>query len=222
MNAKVLANFTEAYRVFVGVREMILSGEFLPGEKLTEEYISNLLDTSRYTVKLALSKVEEEGLVVHDPYKGYTVSKLDLGDSLELLEARALIEGLIGRIAAVRITEEEIEKLKNILREMRKTSNEKDFHAYSKLNTVFHETIYASSRNEGLTKIVSNLKTRVIRYQYKIAFIPGRTEKSLEEHEEMLNALASHDSAWASEAMRKHVLSVRETVQNYNKLLEVA
>ncbi|MEM0134861.1 MAG: GntR family transcriptional regulator [Thermoplasmatales archaeon] len=219
--AKSNADFTESYRVFIQIRELIMSGEYLPGEKLTEQYISDLFNTSRYTVKIALSKIEEEGLVKLDPYKGYTVAKIDLAESIELLEARALIEGLIGRIAAVKITENEIRKLREILQDMRNSVEEKDFHTYSKLNTLFHETIYAATKNNGLLKVVSNLKTRVIRYQYKVAYIPGRTPKSLEEHERILNALENHDSEKASEAMQKHVLSVKQTIEEYHKLLEV-
>lgn len=216
------ADFTESFRVYTLVREMVISGEFLPGEKLTEQYISDMLNTSRYTVKLALSKIEEEGLAERDPYRGYTVSKLDIGESLELLEARALVEGLIGRIVAVKATEEDLQHLRKILDEMHKSEEMKDYNTYSKLNTIFHETIYAASRNPGLSKVVSNLKTRIIRYQYKIAYIPGRTSMSIEEHEKIYRALASHDPDLATNAMTQHVLSVRKTVEDYNKLLEVA
>ena len=83
LDAKLDAIPTEMERVFQQIKTKIAEGEFLPGERLTEQYLSDTLETSRYTVKLALTKLEENGVVKQTPYKGYVVSRISLEESVE-------------------------------------------------------------------------------------------------------------------------------------------
>jgi DNA-binding GntR family transcriptional regulator len=220
LDAKMDAIPTEMERVFQQIKTKIAEGEFLPGERLTEQYLSDTLETSRYTVKLALTKLEEIGVVKQTPYKGYVVSRISLEESVELLKARGLIEGLIGSISAQKITDKEISELEKILFEMNKAIRETNYDEYSKLNTQFHNVIYRSTKNASLADIAMRLKMRIIRYQYKISYIPGRADTSIREHEEIFKALKLHNSELSGKLMTDHVNSVLQSIlSNYNLMV---
>ena len=220
LDAKLDAIPTEMERVFQQIKTKIAEGEFLPGERLTEQYLSDTLETSRYTVKLALTKLEENGVVKQTPYKGYVVSRISLEESVELLKARGLIVGLIGSISAQKITDKEISELEKILFEMNEAIREANYDEYSKLNTQFHNVIYKSTKNTSLADIAMRLKMRIIRYQYKISYIPGRADTSIREHEEIFKALKLHNSELSGKLMTDHVNSVLQSIlSNYNLMV---
>lgn len=93
---------SQSMRALVRLREMLLSGLFAPGEHLSELRLVDLLGVSRSPVRLALTRLEHEGLVEMRPSSGYVVrafTSLELTDAIEL---RGVLEGAVARIAAER------------------------------------------------------------------------------------------------------------------------
>ena len=103
--------------VFENLREAILEGKLKPGQRLMEVQLAEQLGVSRTPVREAIRKLELEGLVVMLPRKGAYVANMSLKDIMDVLEVRASLEGLAAYLAAERISDEDIKKLKDISEE---------------------------------------------------------------------------------------------------------
>ncbi len=219
MTSKVTPKISEQERVYGELRDSIMTGMYLPGEKLTEESVSRTFETSRSTVRLCLSMLERDGIVSLEPRRGFMVSKISIDEALELLEARSRIESYVGRLAAKKITEEKIEDMEFLLDEMNIAIIKQDYDRYSLLNTEFHGIIYQSAANKGLEYVSLQLKTKIIRLQYKIAHIKGRPERSIKEHAEIFQALKERNEEKTEGLLRSHIDGIRELIlENYGLL----
>src|SRR6478672_12728801 len=93
------------------LREAIVRGDIAPEARLVESEISTNFSMSRGAVRTALIRLEEEGLVVREPHRGARVRKVSNEEAVEILQARAVLEGLAARQAAERIDEAGTERL---------------------------------------------------------------------------------------------------------------
>ena len=206
-------------RVLSELRNSIVLGKYLPGEHLVEEDLARAFNSSRSTIRLCLTILERDGIVTEGTPRGFYVSKIDLQETLELLEARIRIETLAGSLAAKRINEGGLRQLKDTLTQMELSIEERDFMRYSLLNSEFHSLVYGASGNKSLEYVGVQLKTRIIRLQYKIAFIQGRPQKSLREHKEIYEALKNRDGPRVERLIRKHIGGIKRAIEkNYGLL----
>jgi DNA-binding GntR family transcriptional regulator len=83
------------------LRDAILTGSFQPGERLTEEVIAELLGLSRGTIRGSLRLLMHEGLILQEPYRGYSVRSLTSRDAWELFTLRNALEAFAARLFAV-------------------------------------------------------------------------------------------------------------------------
>ena len=96
---------------------------------------------------------------------------------------------------------------------MRVRVEKKDAIGYSDLNARFHQLIWAAADHATASRLVGSLKSQSIRLQYQTILRPGRTERSLREHEAIFNAIAAHDADAAEAAMQEHLEEVVETLR---------
>ena len=87
------------------LRAAIVSGEIAPDARLVEAEVSSTFGMSRGAVRTALIRLEQDGLVVREPHRGARVRKVSNEEAVEILQARAVLEGLAARQAAERIDE---------------------------------------------------------------------------------------------------------------------
>ena len=84
---------------------------------------------------------------------------------------------------------------------------------YSELNAEFHQRIWRVADHQTAARLLANLKSQSIRFQYRTILRPGRTERSLREHELIVEALASRDPDASEAAMRQHLSEVVGTLR---------
>ncbi|MGO0802558.1 GntR family transcriptional regulator, partial [Clostridioides difficile] len=150
--------------VFENLREAILEGKLKPGQRLMEVQLAEQLGVSRTPVREAIRKLELEGLVVMLPRKGAYVANMSLKDIMDVLEVRASLEGLAAYLAAERISDEDIKKLKDISEEFKKSTLESDVDALLKLDVEFHECIFKATNNKKLIQLINSLWEQVYRF----------------------------------------------------------
>jgi len=126
---------------------------------------------------------------------------------------RRMDEAMLARRAATRATPANLRDLRQVVVEMRRRVEEKDAIGYSDLNARFHQLIWAAADHATASRLVGSLKSQSIRLQYQTILRPGRTERSLREHEAIFDALKAHDPDAAEEAMRTHLAEVQETLR---------
>lgn len=200
----------EAYR---RLREAIVSGHFQPNERLVEAAVATELGTGRSAVRAALVRLDQEGLVTLEPNRGARVRLISDREALEIEEVRAALEGLLVGRAAVKATDADLLDLSKVLVEMQERVALGDSIGYSELNARFHQRIWATADHPTAGRLVGGLKSQSIRLQYQTILRPGRTERSMREHELIFSALAAHDPQAAEAAMREHLGEVLETLK---------
>ncbi|APD08311.1 MULTISPECIES: GntR family transcriptional regulator [Thermus] len=199
---------TEVQQAYHLLREAILTGELLPGQRLVEKDLSERFGLGRAAIRTALAKLEQDGLVESAPYRGAWVRAISEEEAVEVLEARMALECLAARYAARRATPEEVARLREILAEMRERFAQGDLLGMSELNAAFHRTLVEASRHQTAKRLIEALRAQGVRHQYRTVLVPGRSQRSLEEHARILEAVAARNEEGAERAMREHLEGV--------------
>ena len=190
-----------AYRA---LREAIVDGRLHPNQRLIEADVARLLGAGRTTVRAALVRLEQEGLVERERNRGARVRLVSDREALEIEEVRVSLEQLMAKHAAQNLTPEGLADLRAMLQEMTAHVEADDPVGYSELNARFHSRIWSLADLGVAERMLRNLKSQSIRFQYRTILEPGRPERSLREHVRIVEALASRDPDASEAAMRDH------------------
>jgi DNA-binding GntR family transcriptional regulator len=195
------------------LREAIVTGRFQPSERLVEADVARELGVGRSAVRTALARLEHEGLVEHERHRGARVRLVEAREAVEILETRAVLEGLAARHAAQNATPEDIEGLRAILAEMRRRLDARDLLGASDQNAVLHGRILEISAHATAARLIATLKSQLVRFQYRTIMLPGRSEHSFAEHSALVRAIAAGDPDQAEHAMRTHLSHVADALR---------
>ena len=186
------------------IAESILSGELMPGDRVTEKNMAQKLGVSQAPVRDAIRDLVLMGFLKSEPFKGATVRSFTQEDLNEVYLVRASLESLGARLAAPLITDEDIQKLEKILKDMVAAAKKGDVLGSSRLNTEFHGSILEISGNRLLLKLMNTLHfgywtiVTTRRPEFKLEYIAER-------HKEILDALKTRNANKAMRAMQKHI-----------------
>lgn len=193
--------------------EDILNGRLQPGERLSEIALANEFNVSQAPVREALKSLEVLGLVTSMPYKG-TIIRTSVEKSMEeYFQVRTALEGLAGRLAAENATEEEIQALEKLARDMVKAAKAGDRELRTELNRDFHNLIIDASHNFMLISVCRSL--RLGSWSRITSEYTNMTDEAItRRHEQIVDCLKARDAEAAEKAMRDHV---EESLQNFTK-----
>ncbi|MCK9919136.1 GntR family transcriptional regulator [Microbacteriaceae bacterium K1510] len=147
-------------RVLVQLRDLILKGEFAPGERLAEIPIAERLGASRTPVRLAFATLEQEGLVQLSPSGGYVMRSFTRKEIDDTIAVRGTLEGMAVRLIAENgLTREMSDEFRECLKlgDEALESPEMTIDAYAdyvEMNDRFHEAILAFAGNAALTRAI--------------------------------------------------------------------
>jgi DNA-binding GntR family transcriptional regulator len=198
---------------YEALREAIVRGDIAPDARLVEADISASFAMSRGAVRTALIRLEQEGLVVREPHRGARVRKVSDEEAVEILQARAVLEGLAVRQAAERIDDAGAERLLAILARQRELLEEGDLLGASDANADLHAALLELSGHGTALKLIHALNSQSVRYQYRTILIPGRSAASAAEHKAIVDAVVAGRAEEAEAAMRTHLFNVAQAVQ---------
>lgn len=191
--------------VYDKLEEEILSGALKRGEPLTELSLSERLGVSRTPVRSALHRLAEEGLIEITPNRGAVVIGVTKDDLVDIYHIRMRLEGLAAAMAAVKMTEDEKKSLIDAVELSEFYIGKQDAEHLKELDTTFHGAIYQASGSRILCKILSELHRNIKAYRKLSLTVPGRLEKSVEEHREILDAILRSDAEAADRLTSAHV-----------------
>lgn len=200
--------------VFQTLRQAILRGELKPGERLMEIHLAKKLGVSRTPVREAIRKLELEGLVLMIPRKGAVVAEITISDLEDVLEVRMALEELAVKHACKRITEEQLEQMRELSVKFQETLEGDDVGACAQADMKFHEAIYEATGNGRLVQILNNLREQM--YRYRMEYLKDRQTHQLlvREHEEILKALTERDVEKALAVTGCHIERQKEHIIN--------
>lgn len=198
--------------VYSRLEEEILSGELASGCALGEIALAKRLGVSRTPIRSAIHRLAEEGLVEVVPNKGATVLGINTADLIDIYRIRKRLEGLASSLAAERITDEELDKLTEAVDLVEFYIKKNDTEHIRELDTVFHSIIYKASGSRFLSHTLSELHRKIKSYRKRSLSVPGRLEKSAEEHREILDAIKARDTEMADKLTSLHVQRALENM----------
>jgi DNA-binding GntR family transcriptional regulator len=195
------------------LREAIVRGDIAPDSRLVESELSESFDMSRGAVRTALIRLEQDGLVVREPHRGARVRRVSDGEAVEILQARAVLEGLAVRRAAERVDGAGADRLRTCLARQRDLLARGDLLGASDANAELHATLLELSGHGTAVRLITSLNAQTVRYQYRTILIPGRPAASVAEHAAIVEAVVAGRAADAELAMREHLFNVADAVQ---------
>jgi DNA-binding GntR family transcriptional regulator len=203
---------TTAHDVTRVLRRRILEGRYPVDKFIRQDTIALELGVSRIPVREALAKLEAEGLVVREKYRGAMIPRLSFGEIEEIYEMRAMIEPYLIRHAVKNITPEQLAHLKAIVEKSRKTKAVKD---WAGLNIDFHRSLFLAADKPLAMQVLDNLLVRADRYLKLQNFRSSTTkEESDAQHAQILKYVASRDVEGAVAALEKHIKWNADDVKN--------
>lgn len=199
-----------AEQVYRALREMILTGELVPGQKLVQEALSERLGVSRTPLLAAFSKLEKELLVELVPRRGAYVKRLSPLELLHLYDVRLRLEPLGAAEAARNLDAAGRAELEKAFSAYRDCVTDRDAARVRVADFEFHGILMRLSRNSILDRILSSFAIVLASNQRGLM---KPMEKSLAEHEALVEAILRGDEGRAESIMHAHLAEARDAAE---------
>ena len=195
---------TLAEQVYQAVRARIMAGALAPGTFLREKDLE-AMGVSRTPIREALGRLASEGFLERLPHRGFRVPEESLASLLELYPIVAALELLAGRLALERFTPDDVTRLRAINARLAEARDRGDVRAMLELNTEFHRLISERGGNRRLTLLLDDLRSQLTRLELWYYSGRERTQRSIQEHEEIIAAIERGDRPRALELLERNM-----------------
>ena len=186
------------------LRAMILKGDVMPNERLVEADYAERLGTNRANIRRAFARLEQDGLVVSEAFKGTHVRKLTEDEAVEIFEVRGALETLLVAHTAARATEADKTELKSLVKKMKATLTKGDPLAVVRASRAVRLEMWRISGHTTGARLLDNLNSQLVRVWFQAFMMPGRTQDIVREIEAVVDAVCSDSADKAVKAMRRY------------------
>lgn len=217
-------SFSTAEWAFNELWRMIVLRKLAPGQKVTEETLSELLQISRTPLREAIRRLENVGLLTKHRNRTLTVSVLSIDEAEELTLIREQLEALVAIKAAQNshlkpVLVAEAWMLIYEMKVMRESPHSAT--ALLALGDKFHAKLFDISGAERIRTILSQVYLGIERYRLLMNENQNRAYDIVSEHEEIMSAIEKGDQASAEKAMRYHISKARSLyIKELTRVLE--
>ena len=198
------------------IRNRILSGDFVSGERLVETRLATDLGISRGPIREALKQLAAEGLVREEPRRGSYVAAPTMEDVRDLYDLRVAIEARAARLVIERGGRDAFDTLREALDLLHEAVEASDLSQLARADYGFHETICRVSGNRRLLDVfvrnasVMRLLVHMEEGQYYMSF-----EDVEHQHEELLESIEAGDAARTEAMVVEHLEGARDRLMGY-------
>jgi len=193
--------------VYGKLKQAIVNGDLPPDSRLIESRMANVMGISRTPVREAIHKLEREGLLRHNPSGGFFVVGLTRSDIEETFGIRSVLESYAARLAATHHNgEEELDPLEQKIHKYQLHLDQGDLKALLRINTEFHDLLYALSRSPRLIKMINDLQDQIYRFRQVLLKTEENARISNEDHKLMLKLISKRDLEGVESLVREHIL----------------
>jgi GntR family transcriptional regulator, rspAB operon transcriptional repressor len=195
------------------LRQAIVRGELRPGTRLAPNELTERFGVSQTPAREAIQLLVSEGLLRNDSFRGSYVSELTADEYEELYLMRYGIEALASRLGAELITDEGLERMETLLKEMEKAAAAEDVDQFCECDRMFHHVHYSATRRESLIRRTADLRVASERYA-RIAYGMPRVGMldTLRNHRQLLETARAHDGAACEEVIKE---DLRRTLEAF-------
>jgi GntR family transcriptional regulator of vanillate catabolism len=229
------ASRSQMMRALLRLRELILSGEFEPGERMSELPLVERLGVSRTPLRLALATLEHEGLLRNLSGGGYAVRAFTQADMRDAVELRGVLEGTAARFAAERgATRRELRSLRTInaqIEPLLVRADYESFEAYMDLNERFHARMLEIARSPLLDRALEGILSLPFGGVNAMVLTEAELPESRQilviahrHHQGLIEAIEARQGARAEALAREHAriaLTNLEIVLRHREMLDL-
>ncbi|HEV3184415.1 MAG TPA: GntR family transcriptional regulator [Xanthobacteraceae bacterium] len=207
-----------AHRVYRDLRDDIVSMRRQPGQPIVEKEIALKRGVSRTPVREALLRLADEALVDIFPQSGTFVARIPASALPEAILMRTALEQTTARLAAERADAGQLARLNGLIDRQRRVAARGDRDRFHAADEAFHAAIAAAAGHPGIWRFIEQVKIQVDRYRRLTLPVPGRMGRVLDEHKQVLAAIAAHDPDGAAAAMAAHLEALRASIGDVRDL----
>ncbi|UUX49241.1 GntR family transcriptional regulator [Nisaea acidiphila] len=216
---------TQSQRALDGIRELLFSGVYAPGSRLSEPAIAERLQLSRTPVRAALARLEQEGVVDAIPSGGFAVRTFAPADILDAIELRGVLEGTAARLAAERgIAPSLSQALKKVLAEidelLQASNYALDHERYLDCNAAFHDLIKEASGSSVIGREIDRLVSlpfaspnALLMVQRELPEFHASLQFAQAQHKALLEAIELREGTRAEALAREHARLARRNLE---------
>jgi len=185
------------------LRELIIGGTFHPGQRLTQNDLSDVLGVGRTPLREALRMLEADGYLVSVANRGVTVSSIELGSTEELYAVRLLLEPPLIRSLVDELTGEELDEMEASLAGMVRAEGRRSDFQEEHLH--FHQ-VAVRRYGPALESLVMGIYRRIVWSQRVYMTQPRVTEDFVDLDRRLLEAMRAHDGSLAKQLLEFHLI----------------
>ncbi|MEH6524311.1 GntR family transcriptional regulator [Sulfitobacter sp.] len=202
------------------IKQDIFTGVLRPGDKLEEAELVERFGVSRTPIREAIRSMVDCGLLETRPRKGAIVRSLSAKELHDLFEVAAELEGMACRLACENLTRNHMASIQKALDECGLAAAAQDTRGYADANLAFHAAIHAASGNIWLIDQLEQIEARINVYRLMPYEVVGRLEVSMQEHNDINDAIVNREGKVANELMRSHMMLQGKRLPSLLKALE--
>lgn len=202
---------TATDQAYSGIIELVLHHELRPGERTSVKLLAARLNLGRTPVKEAITRLQTEGLLSVSERSGTTVNLIESEQAEQLFALRQVLEDFAAKGAVKNATSEQIRRIKELAREMRRLSLDRSDATRSAVgfvnsNVEFHAIIIAATGNRFLVRLYSQIQMQlqIVTYLVRSGLDPTTAARRQNEHDAIAKALADRDVKRLKAALKSH------------------
>jgi DNA-binding GntR family transcriptional regulator len=192
--------------VFDNLRKAIIRGELPSGKRIVESRIAASMNISRTPVREAIHKLEREGLLNKLPKGGFVVLGITRESIEETFGIRSVLESYAARLAAVQHQKGDLTALERKIDEFQDYLQQNRLKALPRINTEFHDCLYALSRSPRLIKMINELRDPIYRFRRIILLDKSLAKRSNADHQQMVRQIRKRDADSVEKLVKEHIL----------------
>jgi DNA-binding GntR family transcriptional regulator len=194
------------------IRQKVLNLELDPTQPINEKKLVKETGGTAEQVQAALENLATDEIVVHQRDRWYVAPAATASIMREIFEVRTTLEGMCARLAAERISEEDIEKMEELLHDYDRVFREGDNQALLAVDQKFHKLLYDASGNRFLANALDEMYTLIYRLSYFALDRMASVRSNVEEHHEIVQALKAGDGRAAERVIQHHIAHFQRMV----------
>jgi len=189
--------------IYKELKKRIVYLDYKPKQVLNIKDLAKEFGVSPIPIREVLILLETDKLVHIIPNNGIYVTDVSFQELKDVFEVRLFLIGLSGRLAAERITPEELNKMKELLGKIKKENNRKKL---IQLDAEFHDLVNYSTKNQTLAETLKRLRNQIGRLWFFAKENDAYSQQIPEDFEELIKALENKEQNKSEQIMKDHAI----------------